>query len=638
MRLILYRILHNRWGKSLILLVTLVSLVTFVARRLWDFEVSTDEAIFYLEGFTIVLLGLDFLALFLHPERGGARYLLVHYGWVDLLAAVPQVSPYFRSIKLIRLWGRRRGRQGQVLFFLAGPSPLKNKFFLGLTSGTIMILFLFVSAAIALNYTARNKEKERSVRLMLAQVDIPRVWRSPRQQLPFLRKNHPDLLAVYRPGEEEPQPEYAYSHLPVEILKIPYEGLVFVISRKDVTAPMDRLEAYTLIASMLSIISIILVASLFIDRFIIRRLRALGLEMAALVAEDSLGIGETLKTPVQFGDPPVSFSAKEGWMAGDEIDDLMLDFHVLSHNLKSAVSSLRDHMSMEEDLRIARGIQEKLLISASQARISGRGQPGADSRTHQLDIAMINQSASTVGGDLYEFRFLDDRFAFLMIGDVSGKGTPASLFMSAALFSVRAVLNQRKILAGDTEEALRQITLIVNQTLYENNRNAMFVTALLAVLDRETNQLSLVSCGHEPLLIVPEGGGPRGDGEETRQLPGLEKWKPAGPPLGILDRATLAGKLEVSTRHLNVGDLLVFFTDGITDAVNPQGEFFGPERFYQLVRETGRRLPAPAQAAREKSGETPANQALRALLAGVMDFQKDAPSTDDLTLMVVRID
>ncbi|MGH9535364.1 MAG: PP2C family protein-serine/threonine phosphatase [Terriglobales bacterium] len=207
--------------------------------------------------------------------------------------------------------------------------------------------------------------------------------------------------------------------------------------------------------------------------------------------------------------------------------------------------------------------------------------------------------AYDVGGDLYDVFALDaDRVCF-MIGDVSGKGIPAALFMAMA----RTAFKMSALAAPESAAfALRQ----VNQFLYESNPRQMFVTALAGILDLRSGAVEYADAGHEPPFLVRASGTP------------ARVEKEGGIVLGLIPgQEFTTGRLQ-----LRPGDTLVMFTDGVTEAMNGHQEFFGVERAEQALAEAGPRAGSQAIAT--------------ALLDGVRRFAGDCPPSDDVTVLAIQ--
>ena len=217
----------------------------------------------------------------------------------------------------------------------------------------------------------------------------------------------------------------------------------------------------------------------------------------------------------------------------------------------------------------------------------------------RLDLAAVMRPARSVGGDLYDFCWLDDGQLYLMIGDVSGKGLPASLFMvlSKALIQAAALRS-----GGDPGLALAQ----ANAALARDNPELLFITAVAMVLDLGSGRLRWSSAGHEPPWLLRAGEAPRclvGEG---------------GPPLCVLDGYRYPSELL----QLQPGDALLLGTDGITEAENAEHRLYGSPRLQAWLA---------AQAP-----DCGAAALLASLEADVATFTAGAEPADDLTALVLR--
>ncbi len=216
----------------------------------------------------------------------------------------------------------------------------------------------------------------------------------------------------------------------------------------------------------------------------------------------------------------------------------------------------------------------------------------------RFSIAAISEPARTVGGDLYDFFLLDDKRLFFLVGDVSGKGPEASLFVaiSKALCKSSALRDMESI-GAVLEQATSEIA--------RDNPGTMFVTAFAGILDVETGALEFCSAGHEqPWLIHSDGSQERLEGE-------------GGPPLCLLDEFPF----PTDQAQMQPGDVLVVVTDGVTEAQNISGDLFGVER-------TDEALDGVA-------GMSDASAVLDALVKPVLAFAGEAEPADDLTAIII---
>jgi phosphoserine phosphatase RsbU/P len=213
-----------------------------------------------------------------------------------------------------------------------------------------------------------------------------------------------------------------------------------------------------------------------------------------------------------------------------------------------------------------------------------------------LEIAGKTTSCHTVGGDYFDYLPFPDGRVGILVGDVAGKGMPASLLMSSLQARVQ-------ILFEEADDLARKITRL-NKSIAANCPDNRFITFFMAVVNPETGELVYTNAGHNPPLLIGATG-------EIRKLTG------GGLILGILPQAVYK---ETAVR-MEPGDLLVMYSDGVTEAPDPQGEDFGEKR-----------LADWAISLRER----PAAEIIEAVEAAVREFTQGAPPADDITLVVAR--
>jgi sigma-B regulation protein RsbU (phosphoserine phosphatase) len=241
----------------------------------------------------------------------------------------------------------------------------------------------------------------------------------------------------------------------------------------------------------------------------------------------------------------------------------------------------------ERDLRIAREIQTGLLPADVPGQIKGTG----------LDVFAVLEPAHQVGGDLFEvLRLAPDR-VLVAVGDVSGKGIPAALFMAVAMTLLRSMARQGYAL----EEILRRM----NDELLEQNPRGMFVTLQCMVFDLAAKTVTCASAGHHAAVRVLPG-----------QTPGMV-FTSSGRVLGILP----SGNVSSETIPLEAGATIVLYTDGVSEAFDPNQDLFGEDRLLaQLQASSG-------QGARETT---------MGVLDAVRRYAAGAKQSDDITILTVR--
>jgi sigma-B regulation protein RsbU (phosphoserine phosphatase) len=215
-----------------------------------------------------------------------------------------------------------------------------------------------------------------------------------------------------------------------------------------------------------------------------------------------------------------------------------------------------------------------------------------------LQIAAFIKEAREVGGDFYDFFFLDDEQTkiALVIADVSGKSVPAALFMVVAKTLIKSKINLPP----------HEVLSVVNNLLCADNKSSMFVTLLYSVLEIASGTYSYASAGHNPAVIHRAS---------SRTASYLDV-KPA-PPLGVFPNITY----ECQSLTLAPSDALLLYTDGVTEAFNRQSEMYGPTRL------TG-----------DLAGwiDEPAPDVLAGIYHAVEDFADGEPQSDDITMLFCR--
>ncbi len=214
----------------------------------------------------------------------------------------------------------------------------------------------------------------------------------------------------------------------------------------------------------------------------------------------------------------------------------------------------------------------------------------------KFDVFAVMKPAKSVGGDFYDFFLINDTKLGLAVGDVSGKGVPAALFMSVA----RTVL---RTIAFENEEPGATLSK-VNAILSRDNSEGMFVTIIYAVLDLETGRLAYSSAGHDDALLI--------DAAKT-----YERLPYMGPAIGLFEEA----EFPTEARKLASGDMVLLLTDGITEAFNIDGRVFTPDRVAKSVT-------------RRTFGD--ARDLVQSLTDEVSRFSEGTEQSDDITCVAMR--
>lgn len=260
----------------------------------------------------------------------------------------------------------------------------------------------------------------------------------------------------------------------------------------------------------------------------------------------------------------------------------------------ASVASIRVENATLLEERFQRERMERELELATE--IQQRFQPSAPPLMDGYQFQGISFSCFEIGGDYYDFIERDDGRMLIALGDVSGKGTAAALLMSSLHAAIHA--------QAAAKSSLAEMVTSVNKYLAENTPTNRFVTLFAAELDPRSGGLKYINAGHNPPLIG------RADGTITQLSSG-------GFPLGIIHGA----EFELGETHLDIGEALVVYSDGVSEAVNLEDEEFGMERLSEVVKKN---INASAAGMRDK-----VESALSA-------FTQTAPANDDITLVIVK--
>lgn len=240
---------------------------------------------------------------------------------------------------------------------------------------------------------------------------------------------------------------------------------------------------------------------------------------------------------------------------------------------------------LDQELRVARSIQDQLL-PAEPPRIEG------------FDLAALSIPCSEVGGDFYDFVRVGTEKLAIVIADVAGKGIPGALLMASARAGLRAHLES----TAQPDEVTRRL----NVNLCHDTRANQFVSLFCGILNYRRRHLSYTNAGHNPPLLLRQG--------EVKEL------DKGGLVLGVEEQEVY----EEDYVPLRSRDMLVFFTDGVTESLNAKGDLFGVRRLSQIVQK------APADA--------PAQDLLDRIRSGIESFAHGAPQQDDFTIIVIRVE
>ena len=252
--------------------------------------------------------------------------------------------------------------------------------------------------------------------------------------------------------------------------------------------------------------------------------------------------------------------------------------------MREALRSRDELVALRQELGVAAQMQDSIL-------------PKVFPEDPRFELFAWMTPAKEVGGDFYDFFHVDDGGFAVVVADVSGKGVPAALFMMVSRTLVKgSALGER--------EPVRCITE-VNQLLYEQNKESMFVTLFYAVLNPSSGELQYVNGGHNlPCLVKPTG--------EVTWLPG-----DSGIVLGVIDEFPY----QQHSIQLEEGDVVFFYTDGVTEAMDEDGNQFGDDTLLEILGKV--------------AGSDP-EEMTRHVVEAVHEHAGEAPQSDDLTCLALR--
>jgi serine phosphatase RsbU (regulator of sigma subunit)/HAMP domain-containing protein len=274
-------------------------------------------------------------------------------------------------------------------------------------------------------------------------------------------------------------------------------------------------------------------------------------------------------------------------------DETITILQTMAQHAASAIENVRlyaeraEKQRYEREMALARDIQLGML-------------PRVVPEIPGYEVFAICRPAFEVGGDYYDYIAIPEHGWCIVAGDVSGKGVPAAMIVSI----VRTLLHT----CVQFESSIGQVLRWINRHITPDLRNDMFVTLNAVDLGGDNGRVTLYRAGHEPAVLVRPSG-------EVRSI------APDGTALGLLDLEVFERLLSPETVHMGPGDILLLYTDGVSEALNENGEEFGMARLLEVARRyAGRR----------------AQDLVLALAAEAQAFAGRRPQNDDITLLAIR--
>ena len=276
--------------------------------------------------------------------------------------------------------------------------------------------------------------------------------------------------------------------------------------------------------------------------------------------------------------------------ASDEIGEIAQAFNEMTTKFRKAQVTLLEQEKMQKELQVAQEIQQMLL-------------PSDFPKVEGYEIASYYEAAKEVGGDLFDFVEVDDDSIGIIVADVSGKGVPGSLIMTMIRTAVR--LESR----GNKNPA--DVLARVNHFVAGDMKRGMFVTMFYIILDSRNREIHFASAGHNPMILY------RGSTKQTYYM------NPSGFPVGIQlpDLDLFRKKIQTDSIRLREDDILVVYTDGITEAMNTKRELFRDERFLEAIR---------------NNSHLDVGEFVKSINRELKAFTGGAPQNDDITYVAIK--
>ena len=281
----------------------------------------------------------------------------------------------------------------------------------------------------------------------------------------------------------------------------------------------------------------------------------------------------------------------------DQLGELAQSFNQMTGSIEGLLQTAAEKKRLDEELRIARQIQMSLL-------------PRGPHDVPGLAITALCVPAREVGGDYYDFFHLPGDRLGVLIADVAGKGTSAALYM-AELKGLVLALSQ-------TEQSARDLLIAVNRIISSNLDSRSFITMTYGVIDQRAGVMTYCRAGHTPMIFQPGPASPYG--------PGLQVLTPSGMVVGLrIDGAAekFAELLEEVRLEIRPGDVIVLYTDGITEAMDAAEDLFGESRLGRIV---------------EEHGHLASGELRERILREIEAFVGGADQHDDMTMILLKVE
>lgn len=263
------------------------------------------------------------------------------------------------------------------------------------------------------------------------------------------------------------------------------------------------------------------------------------------------------------------------------------EHHTIPSYIPEYMEEIAQEQRVRQELQIARNVQKSFL-------------PTFIPKFEGLDLAGMCDPAMETGGDYFDIIKLDDTCAAIAIGDVSGKGIQAAFYMTFAKGVIHSLCTETKTATELLSKA--------NRLFNDNATRGTFISMIYGILDAEKREFRYVRAGHNPILM--------------KKTDGTTEWlQPKGVAIGMIKSNNYAQVVEEQCVNLDEVDSLILYTDGITEAMNVDNEFYGEERLEALL---------------QKTNASTSNDLKDIIIKDVVEFIDSAEQHDDMTLVVIK--
>jgi len=415
--------------------------------------------------------------------------------------------------------------------------------------------------------TMRAHPEYRSIRVLDAN---GRVWGSNQFEELFTRRAVPKT-GVIRDGDARTLYEPVHQPEPngVGIRRAPVGWIEVALREAVITERVQRGDVELATIALLTLLAGCVLSAILIGVFV-KPIQALSDTVRAI------GEGQML--------------TDLGSSGNEEIDDIARAFNEVTAKFRAAQGNLMEQERIQREMQVAQEIQQTLL-------------PRMVPDLEGFELGYLYRAAKEVGGDYFDFISVDDRTVGVVVADVSGKGVPGSLVMTMIRTALR--------MEARGNRSASDVMSKMNSFVTEDMKKGMFVTMFYVVLDSVNRVVTYASAGHNPMILY------RGGQDATYFL------KPKGIPVGINapDQDLFRKTISVEKLTLRQDDMLVIYTDGITEAMNPAREQFGEARLLAAIKRHGHRT---------------AQEFSEALNQEIHEFTAGALQNDDITLVAIK--